>query len=471
MELDNQPNSRRIIPRWILCLVILGLIVIAVVVYNASGIRYRRSGASRSQIDAVSQGNINIKYIIANVNKEKRVEYAWNAVSSYSNDGPSPAVYRRIGIVKQEYLGKSGLNDFQKINSSIAVKGLSKSEISGLSGEIRMWQDIYGHDNISKKTAKSYVSRISNLDLGPLKDVAILRVYLKSHDIRQADSVRSRIEYSARIWFFAVFSFALIFFAAVVVGVVLAVKFLSRQREVFRRGKLLNMETSIFFVSFLVYLIGYYFIGLLLFFCFKLFGIDIRTDANTIFYLILNIIAILCAYALGLMVYKKISPGSVDCMRQIGYKKLPFSEAVKWGVGGYCVLVPIMAVCVKLSDLIFRNFNTPENPITDVASNGGMAFFLSLIISAVLAPVVEETAFRGMFYTGLRTKMGVLEAALVSGAVFSIIHPTLPGGFLPILALGTVFAIVREKTGSLLPGMIAHGINNALICIIIYLFY
>ena len=51
--------------------------------------------------------------------------------------------------------------------------------------------------------------------------------------------------------------------------------------------------------------------------------------------------------------------------------------------------------------------------------------------------------------------MGILSSAVV----FGLVHP-LPLDFLPIFALGSVFATLVYERGSLLPSMIAHGLNN-----------
>ena len=59
-----------------------------------------------------------------------------------------------------------------------------------------------------------------------------------------------------------------------------------------------------------------------------------------------------------------------------------------------------------------------------------------------------------------RAQMGVPGAVALSAAFFAIVHPTLPGEFLPIWTLGIALALVYEWRQSLLPGIILHGINN-----------
>ncbi len=57
----------------------------------------------------------------------------------------------------------------------------------------------------------------------------------------------------------------------------------------------------------------------------------------------------------------------------------------------------------------------------------------------------------------------MLFSALASSFVFAVIHPQ---GWLavpPLMGLAFVFALAREWRGSLLPAMVAHGINNGIV--------
>lgn len=81
----------------------------------------------------------------------------------------------------------------------------------------------------------------------------------------------------------------------------------------------------------------------------------------------------------------------------------------------------------------------------------------------VVAPLVEETVFRGLLFGALWRWRGWLFGALVSGVTFGGIHA---GGAateaLPVLALfGFVLAALYRFTGSLLPSIALHAVNNA----------
>jgi uncharacterized protein len=88
---------------------------------------------------------------------------------------------------------------------------------------------------------------------------------------------------------------------------------------------------------------------------------------------------------------------------------------------------------------------------------------LFFIDAVILAPVFEEIACRGLIYTSLRTRLDPWNSALVSAVLF-----TLPHMYSPIVAMGLFLgavasAVVYERTRSLLPCIVAHAVNNALV--------
>jgi hypothetical protein len=83
----------------------------------------------------------------------------------------------------------------------------------------------------------------------------------------------------------------------------------------------------------------------------------------------------------------------------------------------------------------------------------------------MVAPVVEEVFFRGFFYRALRTRYSVALAAIVGGVVFGVIHYDFEDaeGLLlvpPLAALGVIFCLVYERTGTLYAVIGMHALNN-----------
>jgi hypothetical protein len=96
--------------------------------------------------------------------------------------------------------------------------------------------------------------------------------------------------------------------------------------------------------------------------------------------------------------------------------------------------------------------------------NPGVGIAIAAVIAiVVLAPFAEEMFFRGFFFAGLRTRWSVWPSAVVSGAVFGLVHaPTGPTAAIPLAGLGVGLAWLYDKTGSIWPCMLAHFLNNSL---------
>jgi membrane protease YdiL (CAAX protease family) len=89
-----------------------------------------------------------------------------------------------------------------------------------------------------------------------------------------------------------------------------------------------------------------------------------------------------------------------------------------------------------------------------------------LFLVCVLVPIGEEIFFRGFVYGTLR-RWGVATAVVLSALFFSAVHQQIVH-FLPILVLGIVLALAYERTGSLLPAMVIHAVNNVVAILSVY---
>lgn len=94
---------------------------------------------------------------------------------------------------------------------------------------------------------------------------------------------------------------------------------------------------------------------------------------------------------------------------------------------------------------------------------GPPAMVIAAVASAVVfAPIFEEIVFRGLLFGTLRNAVGWPLAAVLSAAVFSVAHGYGSVGFASVFLSGVLWAYAYEATGSLLPGIIAHSMNNAI---------
>lgn len=101
----------------------------------------------------------------------------------------------------------------------------------------------------------------------------------------------------------------------------------------------------------------------------------------------------------------------------------------------------------------------------DLVWASGSVLTISLLEYVVFAPVFEELAFRGILYAILRRRLAPLPAAMISACIFAAAHGYGLIGFISVFWSGLLWAWLYERTGSLIPGMIAHATNNLLVCL------
>lgn len=140
-----------------------------------------------------------------------------------------------------------------------------------------------------------------------------------------------------------------------------------------------------------------------------------------------------------------------EALRRLGLRGFS-SEAVAWmgvAVGAYLVFVAAYVAVVGEPDQ------------EDIAEAFGSLPFQILLI-AIAAPISEELFFRGMLFGGMRRRMPRLLAALVSAVVFGGLHAfTGLSAVPPLIAFGFILALLYEKTGSIVPGILLHALNNS----------
>jgi membrane protease YdiL (CAAX protease family) len=82
----------------------------------------------------------------------------------------------------------------------------------------------------------------------------------------------------------------------------------------------------------------------------------------------------------------------------------------------------------------------------------------SLIVLALLPAISEELVFRGVFARSL-ARLPIV-AVIASAALFSLYH-LVPAQMLGTFPLGLALGLLAVRSGSIVPGMIAHLLNNA----------
>jgi membrane protease YdiL (CAAX protease family) len=153
-----------------------------------------------------------------------------------------------------------------------------------------------------------------------------------------------------------------------------------------------------------------------------------------------------------------------NLLSDLGFKHFPV-----WTTIGYILAYPFVYLATVLIGvvvviLIARAFGFELTP-DDLAPSKEKAFSWMLFAAAVfIAPIVEEIVFRGILLQAFARKYGWMKGSIFSSGIFSLLH----GPIAPFIMIFSLYiSRMYYKTGSILPGMILHAVNNAAVSLLI----
>lgn len=105
----------------------------------------------------------------------------------------------------------------------------------------------------------------------------------------------------------------------------------------------------------------------------------------------------------------------------------------------------------------------------EIASSDTALTLAALMFSTIIvAPIMEEFAFRGFIYNTLRQRAGIIAATLSSGLLFSAVHTSLIQS--PVLfVFGCAQCYLYEKTRSIIYPILLHMVFNSVTTLILIL--
>lgn len=106
-----------------------------------------------------------------------------------------------------------------------------------------------------------------------------------------------------------------------------------------------------------------------------------------------------------------------------------------------------------------RIFGSPVQSAPSTTGGGTIPFWMSLLCIGIIPAFVEEFAFRGVILGALRKRASDGMAIFVSSFLFALVHGNLqqiPFAFI----VGLILAYSVVYTGSIIPAMVIHFLNN-----------
>ena len=151
--------------------------------------------------------------------------------------------------------------------------------------------------------------------------------------------------------------------------------------------------------------------------------------------------------------------------RALGWRELRFAPLA----APLLALILLLAgsVLAIVADAASELFTTQKQlPIQALFSDRRSVLYL-MAYGLLIAPLAEETVFRGYVYPVLARKFGVLAGIGITGILFGMVHaPQLWGGWgqiATLIAVGMVLTAARARMGSVLASYLLHlGYNGFL---------
>ncbi len=167
-----------------------------------------------------------------------------------------------------------------------------------------------------------------------------------------------------------------------------------------------------------------------------------------------------------IVIFKRVRARSSAPSRSLGLRAARPLRLIGAGIAGYAVfiaLISLLAVVLRgMLGEVLPLASSVEELIGSPHSTGELIIYAVLV--CVIAPIVEEIIFRGYVYAGIRRFLRPPQAMLLGGLIFWVVHFN-PTALLVITLIGIMLCYLYERTRSLLPGMVAHGLHNAIVLV------
>jgi membrane protease YdiL (CAAX protease family) len=151
----------------------------------------------------------------------------------------------------------------------------------------------------------------------------------------------------------------------------------------------------------------------------------------------------------------------------LGWRKLNANPTAGTGNGWmYFFSGCGLAIFVALASYNMKD--TEHLPIQEIFKNRSGAMLL-MAMAVLVAPLVEETVFRGYLYPLFAKSLGVLPGILITGVLFGLMHGSQLGWTWRLVLLlslvGVIFTFARARTGTVLASFLLHLGYNSMIAL------
>ena len=166
---------------------------------------------------------------------------------------------------------------------------------------------------------------------------------------------------------------------------------------------------------------------------------------------------------IGVLIYFFLLKSKGFSMKKAGYRN---KLTLKGVFGAIIAFLIISFVFYPVISSTLAYFDIPmfwkSIGQTAVKQNGNQDIFLGILTAVILAPLTEDTIFRGYIYQMLSEKINYRLAILISSLLFAVIHINFfgPGLTIWVFFFGIASAYLYKKFNSIYPSLLFHALNN-----------
>lgn len=342
----------------------------------------------------------------------------------------------------------------------------AKKPTPEVKAEILLWTQMLADKRVAPGDVSAAETRIRAMKLRFLEDLALADLYRAAGDNKSEKATRTRLRETASQSLRGQASLIFTFLIGGLIGLVLFTLFLiaafGKYWSLIRRVPTapLHLGWGDLLDAFLFYLAAFKGIGLLLSLPLERWGGGLTIRGRLGIVLLMEV-----GVGLGAAWYvARAARRRAATLTDLGLTtRGDLLGNVAYGVAGYMAGMPLMLLMGWISQKVFHDSTTTTpNPVIPlmVGERDPLGRFFIFVLASICAPIFEEFFFRGVLFTGLRTRFRWVPAALISAVCFAVMHPI--QDWLPIVTLGFTLATLREMRQSLVPGMVAHFLQNTL---------
>lgn len=140
----------------------------------------------------------------------------------------------------------------------------------------------------------------------------------------------------------------------------------------------------------------------------------------------------------------------------------PIGAVMGPAMNGFLMVIPLVALATWMLQQVWTEPGG-SNPLLEMvlASSNGLALLAFAFTAVVLAPLFEETLFRGVLLPVLGRHVGGISAVGISAVLFALAHLSL-GELVPLSVLGAGLGLLRWQSGRLGASVCLHALWNSL---------